>query len=201
MILRFLSIFSSLALAAFSLAQSTAFTYQGQRNSNGTPTTGLNDFRFRLFDAASGGAQVGTQLCADIVQVTEGKFTTPLDLGQAFLSTAPRFLEIEVRRDTGLNCASSTGVVVPRPRQPVTPAPRATSASVANALGSPNGAIPNAVIVDNSGKVGIGTATPANPLSVAGSANFAGNVGIGTSAPSVPLHMVSTSLVPAIHVA
>lgn len=201
MTLRFLSIFSSLTLAAVSLAQSTAFTYQGQLKSNGTPTSGLHDFRFRLFDAASAGTQVGTQLCADNVQVTEGTFTMPLDFGQVFVSTAPRFLEIEVRRDSGLTCGSVNEFVILSPRQLLTPAPRATTANIANALGSPNGTVPNAVIVDNSGKVGIGTATPANSLSVAGTANFAGNVGVGTTAPGVPLHIVSTSPVPAIHVA
>ncbi|MDO8631844.1 MAG: hypothetical protein Q7R41_15260, partial [Phycisphaerales bacterium] len=36
-----------------------AFTYQGQLKSDGAPATGLHDLRFRLFDAAVGGAPVG----------------------------------------------------------------------------------------------------------------------------------------------
>ena len=34
----------------------TAFTYQGQLKSDGSPANGLHDMRFRLFDAAVGGA-------------------------------------------------------------------------------------------------------------------------------------------------
>ncbi len=164
---RILSVFASWALCAVALGQSTAFTYQGELKSGGTPASGLHDFRFRLFDTATGGTQVGTQLCADNIQVADGEFTAQLNFGQAFVSTAPRFLEIEVRSDTGLNCANASGFVVLAPRQPVTPAPRATSASVANALGSPDGLRPSAVIVDNSGRVGVGTAAPTHTVHVA----------------------------------
>ncbi|MCL6647478.1 MAG: hypothetical protein K6U89_03995, partial [Chloroflexi bacterium] len=37
----------------------TAFTYQGQLTRGGNPVTGQCDFTFQLFDAASGGSQVG----------------------------------------------------------------------------------------------------------------------------------------------
>lgn len=163
----FASFFTSLAFAGATVAQSTAFTYQGELKSNGTLVGGLHDFRFRLFDAATAGTQVGTQLCADNVSVTNGKFTTTIDFGQQFASTAARFLEFELRRDTGLNSANATGFLALSLRQAITPAPRATAASVANAHCAPDGSPTNAVFVDNAGSVGIGTATPGHSVTVA----------------------------------
>lgn len=163
-----LTILAAIVLFAFHASgQSTQFTYQGDLKSNGTAASGLHDFRFRLFDAASGGAAIGNQLCVDNVTVTDGKFTTTIDFGSAFATTAGRFLEIEVRRDTGLGCGNASGFVTLTPRQPITPAPRATAASVANALGSPNGTTPNAVIVDNNANIGIGTSTPGHSVTIA----------------------------------
>jgi hypothetical protein len=63
----------------------------------------------------SGGAQLGTTQCADNVVLTDGRFTTTLDFGPQFTSTASRFLEIEVRRDTGLNYANTTGYTLLSP--------------------------------------------------------------------------------------
>lgn len=180
---RFPWLFAALCLVAqAALAQSTVFTYQGELKSNGTPATGLHDFRFRLFDAASGGAAIGSQLCIDNVQVAEGKFTASIDFGQAFATTAGRFLEVEVRRDTGLNCASAAGFVILVPRQPITSAPRAAAANTAFSLSAPDGAPANAVVVDNAGSVGINTATPLNRLhvtaaSVADGIRLTGGVG------------------------
>src|SRR5262249_44190174 len=53
----------------------TAFTYQGRLEDSGSPASGLHDLRFRLFDATSGGAQVGATICADNVNVVGGLFT------------------------------------------------------------------------------------------------------------------------------
>ncbi len=52
----------------------TAFTYQGELRNGGTPATGLYDLRFRLYDALTGGTQVGSTLCADNVNVADGRF-------------------------------------------------------------------------------------------------------------------------------
>lgn len=153
-------------LAQASLAQSTAFTFQGALKSNGTTISGLHDFRFRLFDSASGGAAVGSQVCVDNVQVTDGNFNAAIDFGQAFAAIATRYLEIEVRRDTGLNCGSAGSFVILAPRQAITPAPRATAASVANVLAAPDGSPSNALVVDNAGNIGIGMATPTTSLDV-----------------------------------
>ena len=94
----------------------TVFTYQGQLKDAGRPANGLHDLRFRLFDAAVAGAQVGLTVCLDGVKVVNGLFTVSLDFGAQFNGDA-RFLEIEARADNLVgNCAA--GVYTPlTPRQ------------------------------------------------------------------------------------
>src|SRR5262245_27774018 len=118
-------------LAPGARAQSTAFTFQGQLNSSGAPAQGVHDLRFRLFDAVLGGTQLGATQCADNVPVVDGVFTTTIDFGAQFTSTGQRFIEIDVRRDTGLGCESSAGFLTLGPRQPVTAAPTAVHAKSA----------------------------------------------------------------------
>jgi hypothetical protein len=150
-----------IALAASSvLAQSTAFTYQGKLNNGGAPITAPYDFRFTLFNAASGGTQIGSPQCVDNVPVAAGLFTTTLDFGQQFTTAEDRFLQIEVRADPGLTCANPAGLILLGPRQPLTAAPIANHAKSAFSLAAPDGSPANAVFVDNDGSVGIGTTTP-----------------------------------------
>src|SRR5437016_3049651 len=59
----------------------TGFTYQGQLKNGGSPASGLHDLRFRLFDALTGGVQVGVALCLDNVVMADGLFTVSLDFG------------------------------------------------------------------------------------------------------------------------
>lgn len=122
----------SFALANLATGQ-TAFTYQGELRQAGQAVGGSFDLRFRLYDAAGGGSQVGAVLCADNVAVVDGRFTVALDFGAVFASA--RFLEIDVRTDTGLGCASAAGFITLGGRQAVTPAPSATHASNAETLG------------------------------------------------------------------
>jgi hypothetical protein len=142
------------------LAQSTAFTFQGQLKSGGPPAQGLFDIRFKLFDAPQAGGQVGGTLCADNVLVTDGVFTTTLDFGAQFTTVNQRFIELDVRRDTGLGCSDLTGFTTLAPRQLIAPSPTAVHAQSAFALDSADGSHPNAVFVNNAGKVGIGTTNP-----------------------------------------
>jgi hypothetical protein len=155
-------------------AQSTAFTYQGALDDAGVPSNGVHDFRFKLFNLAVGGVVVGAPVCVDDVNVVDGVFTVQLDFGQQFATTAQRYLEIEVRRDTGLTCGNASGFVVMSPRQQITSAPMASHASSAFALDASDGSPSNAVYVDDSGRVGVGTTTPQNTLHVNGGLHWGG---------------------------
>ena len=95
---------------ATALPQSTAFTYQGQLSASGQPATGNYDLTFTLFDAASGGAQVGTVITALQYPVAAGLFTIDLNFPGAF---AGQQLWIEV----------SVGGQILSPRQPVNTVP------------------------------------------------------------------------------
>ena len=126
---------SALMMASGAGAQpiTGAFNFQGELASGGTPAAGLHDMRFRLFDAASGGAQVGSVLCADNVQVAAGRFVTTLDFGANAFAGQRRYLEIDVRSDSGLNCANNAGFTTLGPRIEVGATPYATFAPTAGA--------------------------------------------------------------------
>jgi hypothetical protein len=115
---------------------STALTYQGELAASGTPVNGVVDLRFRLFDAPAGGVQVGPTLCSDNITVAAGRFTVLMDFGAVFAGQK-RYLEVDVRGDTGGNCADTTGYQTLGPRQELTAAPNAafslTSAVSTNA--------------------------------------------------------------------
>ncbi len=160
----------------------TSFTYQGDLRSAGAAASGLHDMRFRLYTVDGSGfpTQIGPTLCADNVTVAEGKFTTTLDFGAQFTGSQSRFLEIEVRPDTGLTCASLAGFTLLAPRQPITSAPRATSAltaATANTLIRPDGSGAGLVNTTNAGNVGIFTTTPVARLHVAEGDFVAGATG------------------------
>src|SRR3974390_75234 len=82
-------VLGSLVLSAASaFSQGTAFTYQGQLESGGNPVTGLYDFTNALYNARSGGSQVGPTVTLTAVPVTNGLFTVLLDFGSVFNGTA-----------------------------------------------------------------------------------------------------------------
>jgi hypothetical protein len=103
----------------------TAFTYQGRLTDAGNPAGGAYDLELALFDAASGGAQVGATLTRDDVVVSNGLFTIPLDFGAVFTGTK-RWLEIRVRPG-----ASSGAYTTLSGRQELTPSPNAVFSSAA----------------------------------------------------------------------
>ncbi len=97
-------------------AQTTEFTYQGSLKDGIAPANANYDFEFALFDAASGGTQIGATLARNTVAVANGIFAVRLDFGSQFPG-ADRFLEIRVRQSGG-------GALTPLiPRQLVNSAP------------------------------------------------------------------------------
>ncbi len=157
-----------LALTAMATAQPTAMTYQGRLKSGSEPASGRHDFRFRLYDAAQGGTQLGELQCVNDVAVADGLFVASIDFGQQFASPDPRFLEIHVRADAGLGCSNGAGFTILYPRQPLTQAPRASHANSAFALDAADGGPTGAVFVDAVGNVGIGITAPTARLDVRG---------------------------------
>lgn len=116
----------------------TAFTYQGQLNNNGLAISGDCDFQFSLWDAASDGAQIGSTLALNGVQITRGRFTVALDFGAGAFTGESRWLGIEVR------CPAGSGPYTPlAPRQALTPTPYALA--LPGLRTEPNATSPNVV--------------------------------------------------------
>src|SRR5690554_1030891 len=94
-----------LAIAAMTVAatgHTTEFTYQGKLNDGGLPVTTSRDLRFRLWDAAAAGSQLGEDVTAANVAFTNGVFTVQLDFGLPVFNGEERWLEIAVS-DPGAN--------------------------------------------------------------------------------------------------
>lgn len=95
-----LTVFASFLflLSSSALAQ-TAITYQGRLMQNGVPAAGVFDISFRLYDAASGGTQVGSEVIVTGVSVPSGGiFTVELDFGAVpFTSGQAGWVEISVK--------------------------------------------------------------------------------------------------------
>jgi hypothetical protein len=206
-IVRF-SLFSTLlCFACFSaFSQSTLITYQGVLKNNGANANGLYDVRFSLYDASSGGAQVGNTV-TQTVPVTNGVLTTQIDFGLNFAG-ADRWLQLETRTN-GIGAS----FVLLSPRQRITAAPYSTfalsAATATNASSVAKGAVVTSLnslkddlILQAGNNVSI---TPnGNTLTIAaanggGSSIWSqinnnayynlGNVGIGTSGPLAPLEV------------
>lgn len=126
----FLAALVAAAAPALAGPVTNAFTYAGQLADAGTPANGAYDLRFRLYDAGSGGAQVGSVLCVDNVAVANGLFSVQLDFGAVYTG-AQRFLEVDVRLDSGANCSTSVGFTTLGPRQELTASPHAAHALAA----------------------------------------------------------------------
>ena len=97
----------------------TAFTYQGRLTDSGSPANGAYDLQLALFDAASGGAQVGSTVTRDDVVVTDGLFTVALDFGAVFGGNK-RWLELAVRPGASTGSYTALGG-----RQELTASPNA----------------------------------------------------------------------------
>src|SRR5688500_11937266 len=90
-----LTIFTLCLAAASTLAQTSAFSYQGKLSELGAPGTGTRYFRFTLFD--ENGVPVPGTLTEQTLMVTAGVFNTSLDFGVAAFPGPNRSLEIAVK--------------------------------------------------------------------------------------------------------
>lgn len=77
----------------------SSFTVQGRLEDGSSLADGLFDFQLRLYDSATGGAQVGGQVTIQDVTVSDGLFTVEPDFGAQFDGKA-LWLEVRVRPGT-----------------------------------------------------------------------------------------------------
>jgi hypothetical protein len=141
----------------------TAFTYQGQLKQAGEPVNDTADFEFWLWDAETGGAQVGPLVPVNNWLIEGGLFTVLLDFGEGVFDGEARWLEIAVRSPAG-----SGEFTTLSPRQPLTATPYALYALSGPGSAGFWAANGDDVYNTNSGNVGVGTSTPAYVLHVVG---------------------------------
>lgn len=120
------------AIAVAQLDSATVFSYQASLSNTSGPITGSCDFKFRLFDSATGTNQVGTLNDRTGVTLRQGLFSTTLDFGNVF-NGGSRWLETQIRCPTGSGLYTTLA-----PRQPILPNPYALTAATAQTA---NGAI------------------------------------------------------------
>jgi hypothetical protein len=162
------------AAPAFAVPVGPAFTYQGRLGDGGNPANGPHDFRFVLYDAAVGGAQVGPIVTVDDVAVSGGLFTVSLDFGAGAFGSDARWLEIAARPG-----ASTGAYTTLSGRQGLTPAPfavRAEAAPWTGVSGKPAGFADN-VDNDSGGTV---TSVATGPGLTGGPVTAAGTVSVAT---------------------
>jgi len=105
-------------------AESSAWTYQGHLGEDGQGATGVFNMAFRLFPTATGGEDIASVTNQSVV-VSNGLFTTTLDLGDPWTSGEEYWLEIAVQ-------AYEVGEFITlSPRQVVNPVPYALYAQKA----------------------------------------------------------------------
>ena len=98
-------------------AQGTAFTYQGQLNSGGSPANGIYNLTFSLFNTNSSGAAIAVPVTNNAVVVTNGLFTVLIDFGPGVFTGQTNWLQIGVET----NGASSFTTLTPRQQLIPTP--------------------------------------------------------------------------------
>ncbi len=97
----------------------SGFTYQGRLLDGTGPANGNYDLKVSLFDASTGGAQVGAAVVVPTLTVTDGLFTVNLDFGATAFNGEARYVEVEVKP------AGGPTFIRLSPRKQITPAPYA----------------------------------------------------------------------------
>jgi len=123
-----LALASPLPLAA--QAVTSAFTYQGELRSGGSPANANFDMQFLLYNADIGGSQIGPVVTQTNVAAINGLFNVQLDFGAAQFAGDRQWLELRIRP------AGSGSYETLSPRTEVTATPYALGAVAA---------LPNAV--------------------------------------------------------
>lgn len=142
------------ALTPAAAQTASTFTYQGSLQSAGSPYTGTADYRFSLWDAPTGGSQIGPTAQADKVAVNAGLFTAGIDFGGAAHGPG-RFLQIEVRTPAWDGGGIEPPFFTFPDRTPMTAAPYSLSTR-------------GIFVNEAADMVGIGTEEPTHTLHVAG---------------------------------
>ncbi|MEO1575166.1 MAG: hypothetical protein AAFU65_09430, partial [Pseudomonadota bacterium] len=84
-------------------AANTSFTYQGYLQRDGQALNQPSDLVFTLWDAPTGGAQLGPTLTLSAIDVNNGLVIANLDFGiEPFEDGAARWLQIEVATPAGV---------------------------------------------------------------------------------------------------
>jgi hypothetical protein len=168
-------------------AQGTAFTYQGRLNDGANPANGSYDLTFSLFNASTGGSQVGSTLTNTAVGVADGLFAVTLDFGAVFNGTA-YWLQIGVRTNGGSAFTSLS------PLQELTPTPYAiyspnagTAVSAGTASTVASGSVSSAsiqagsIMASNLNLGSVSSALGGSFWSLAGNAGTGGTGFLGTA--------------------
>src|SRR5947199_8062126 len=77
----------------------TAFTYQGQLRDSGTNANGTYTMTFKLYDAISGGIQIGNDIPTSPT-LANGLFSVNLDFGAGAFNGTGRWLDITAQSGT-----------------------------------------------------------------------------------------------------
>ena len=104
-----------------------AFSYQGYLTDGGSPANGLYDFSFAIYADAGGTQWVANAYSRSDVQVTDGLFTTTVDVTDAMYGDVYFYLNGDARwLKIGVRPGASTGAYTYlTPLQPLTPTPYA----------------------------------------------------------------------------
>ncbi len=138
------------ASSSWAINQGSAFNYQGELQSGGSPANGVYDLEFYLYDVSSAGAELD-MITLDDVMVTNGIFSVEVDFGHPVFTGDQYWLEVAVRSGS-----SSGSYETLSPRQPINAVPYAL------------GLVPGAIVDGNAGGPNSAAITGINPSSSSG---------------------------------